>query len=51
MPTDMFNYREVFSSWEAFGWKLSEEDAPRMPISSSLNTMTRSHISYKVDNN
>ena len=51
MPTDMFNYREVFSIWETFfGWKQSEKDAPRMPISSSLNTMTRSHIGYKVDN-
>ena len=41
MPTYMFNnYIEVFSTWEAFfGWKQSHEDAPHMPVSSSLSTI------------
>jgi len=42
------NYREVFSTWEAFfGWKQSEEDAPHMPVSSNLSAMTRSYINSK----
>ena len=39
------NYREVLSCREAFfGWKQSEEDAPHMPVSSSLSAMIRSYI-------
>ena len=54
MPTYIMfnNYKEVFSTWEAFfGWKQSEEDAPHMRVSSNLSAMTRSYIGSCVNSN